>query len=46
MPGIDESKWVLVTGVTAGIGGALARAIANLPSRPRVIAAVRFGDRL
>jgi NADP-dependent 3-hydroxy acid dehydrogenase YdfG len=46
MPGIDESKCVLVTGATAGIGGALARAIANLPSRPRVIAAGRREDRL
>jgi NADP-dependent 3-hydroxy acid dehydrogenase YdfG len=46
MPGIDESKCVLVTGATSGIGGALARAIANLPSRPRVIAAGRRDDRL
>lgn len=46
MPGIDESKCVLVTGATSGIGGALARAIANLPSRPQVVAAGRRNDRL
>lgn len=46
MPGIDDSKCVLVTGATSGIGGALARAIASLPSHPRVIGAGRREDRL
>lgn len=43
---IDDSKHVLVTGATAGIGRALALAIADLPSHPRVIAAGRRKDRL
>jgi short-subunit dehydrogenase involved in D-alanine esterification of teichoic acids len=46
MPSIDDSKTVLVTGATAGIGRALALAIADLPSHPRVIGAGRRQDRL
>lgn len=46
MPSIDDSKCVLVTGATAGIGRALALAIADLPSHPRVVAVGRRQDRL
>ncbi|RDB28387.1 putative oxidoreductase DltE [Hypsizygus marmoreus] len=46
MPSIDESKCVLVTGATAGIGRALALSIAGLPSNPKVVAAGRRMDRL
>lgn len=46
MPGIDESKCILVTGATAGIGRALALSLAKLPSKPQVIAAGRRQDRL
>ncbi|KAJ6574824.1 hypothetical protein B0H19DRAFT_1125922 [Mycena capillaripes] len=43
---IDNAKCVLVIGATSGIGRALALAIAELPSRPTVIAAGRRQDRL
>lgn len=46
MPGINDSKCVLVVGATAGIGRALALAIAALPSKPTVIAAGRRKERL
>ncbi|TFK40973.1 hypothetical protein BDQ12DRAFT_678674 [Crucibulum laeve] len=46
MPGIEQSKCVLITGATAGIGHALALSIAKLPSQPQVIAAGRRQDRL
>ena len=46
MPSIDDSKCVLVTGATSGIGRALALALAKLPSKPRVIAVGRRKDRL
>ncbi|KAF9454887.1 NAD(P)-binding protein [Macrolepiota fuliginosa MF-IS2] len=46
MPGIEESKCILVTGATAGIGRALALSLAKLPSNPQVIAAGRRQDRL
>lgn len=46
MPSISDSRCVLVTGATAGIGRALAYAISDLPSKPRVIAAGRRQDRL
>lgn len=46
MPSIDNSKCVLVTGATSGIGRALALAIAALPSKPVVIAAGRRKERL
>ncbi|KAK0447035.1 uncharacterized protein EV420DRAFT_1276377 [Desarmillaria tabescens] len=44
--GISSSKSVLITGATSGIGRALALAIAELPSKPQVIAAGRRQDRL
>lgn len=46
MPSIDDSKCVLVTGATAGIGRALALGISQLPSHPKVIATGRRQDRL
>lgn len=46
MPGIEESKCILVTGATAGIGRSLALALARLPSKPQVIATGRRQDRL
>lgn len=46
MPGINDSKCVLVTGATAGIGRALALAIADLPTHPKVIAVGRRQHRL
>ncbi|XP_006454495.1 hypothetical protein AGABI2DRAFT_182469 [Agaricus bisporus var. bisporus H97] len=46
MPGIEESKCILVTGATAGIGRALALSLAKLPSKPQVIAAGRRQSRL
>ena len=46
MPSIDDSKCVLVTGGTSGIGRALALAIAALPSKPCVIVAGRRKERL
>ncbi|KAJ3995125.1 hypothetical protein F5050DRAFT_1808975 [Lentinula boryana] len=45
-PSIDNSKCVLVTGATSGIGRALALAIAALPSHPKVIGVGRRKDRL
>ena len=41
MPSIDDSKCILVTGATAGIGRGLALALAKLQSKPRVIAVGR-----
>lgn len=46
MATINDSKSVLVIGATAGIGRALALAIADLPSHPRVIATGRRKERL
>ena len=46
MPSIDDSKCILITGATSGIGRALALALAKLPSRPQVIAAGRRKERL
>ncbi|KAF8078420.1 hypothetical protein FPV67DRAFT_1465214 [Lyophyllum atratum] len=46
MPSINDSKCVLITGATAGIGRALALAISDLPTCPEVIAAGRRQDRL
>lgn len=46
MSGIEQSKCVLITGATSGIGRALALAIADLPSRPKVIGVGRRQDRL
>ncbi|KAL1744939.1 hypothetical protein HDZ31DRAFT_37538 [Schizophyllum fasciatum] len=43
---ITQSKCVLVTGATAGIGRSLARAIRALPSKPTVIAMGRRQERL
>lgn len=46
MPSIDESKCVLITGATSGIGRALALDIIHLPSQPLVIGAGRRKERL
>lgn len=46
MPGIADSKCVLVIGATAGIGRALALAVHGLPSQPTVILAGRRQERL
>lgn len=46
MPGINDSKCVLVVGATSGIGKSLALAILALASRPTVIIAGRRQDRL
>ena len=46
MPGIADSKAVLVIGATSGIGRALALAIHDLPSKPTVIISGRRADRL
>ncbi|THU94844.1 NAD(P)-binding protein [Dendrothele bispora CBS 962.96] len=46
MPSILDSKCILVTGATAGIGRALALEIAKLPSKPKVIGSGRRQDRL
>lgn len=43
---IKDSKSVLVTGATSGIGKALALAISQLPSKPEVIAVGRRKGRL
>ncbi|KAL0567174.1 hypothetical protein V5O48_014824 [Marasmius crinis-equi] len=46
MPSINDSKCVLVTGATSGIGRALAVAVSKLPSHPKVIGTGRRPDRL
>lgn len=46
MPGINDSKIVLVIGATAGIGRALALAIHDLPTKPTVIVTGRRQERL
>jgi len=46
MPSIDDSKCILITGATSGIGRALALALVKLPSHPKVIAAGRRKERL
>ncbi|KIK04269.1 hypothetical protein K443DRAFT_93553 [Laccaria amethystina LaAM-08-1] len=46
MTSIKDSKCVLVTGATSGIGRALAQCIARLPSKPCVIAVGRRQERL
>ena len=46
MPSIDDSKCVLITGATSGIGRALAQEILKLPSKPQVIGTGRRKDRL
>ncbi|KAF8167913.1 hypothetical protein B0H34DRAFT_683640 [Crassisporium funariophilum] len=46
MPSINDSKCVLVTGATSGIGRALALDISKLPSKPRVIGSGRRKERL
>ncbi|KAI5122347.1 hypothetical protein M0805_004105 [Coniferiporia weirii] len=46
MPGINDSKCVLVIGATSGIGRALALAICALPTKPTVIVAGRRKERL
>ncbi|KAF8912852.1 hypothetical protein CPB84DRAFT_1759673 [Gymnopilus junonius] len=46
MPSVDDSKCILVTGATSGIGRALALALAKLPSHPRVIGTGRRKERL
>jgi len=46
MPSIDDSKCILITGATSGIGRALALDIAKLPTHPKVIATGRRKDRL
>jgi NADP-dependent 3-hydroxy acid dehydrogenase YdfG len=46
MPSIDESKCVLITGATSGIGRALALDIIKLPSHPVVIGTGRRKERL
>lgn len=46
MPGIKDSKVVLIIGATAGIGRALALAIHDLPTKPTVIVTGRRKERL
>ena len=46
MTTIDESKCILITGATSGIGRALALDIANFPSQPVVIGTGRRKERL
>ncbi|KAG7096709.1 hypothetical protein E1B28_004123 [Marasmius oreades] len=46
MSSINDSRCVLVTGATSGIGRALAIAISELPSHPKVIGTGRRPDRL
>ncbi|KAL0067642.1 hypothetical protein AAF712_005357 [Marasmius tenuissimus] len=46
MPSINDSKCILITGATSGIGRALAVAITKLPTNPHVIGTGRRPDRL
>jgi len=46
MTSIEESKCVLITGATSGIGRALALDIAKLPNQPVVIGTGRRKERL
>ncbi|KAF9535833.1 hypothetical protein CPB83DRAFT_888498 [Crepidotus variabilis] len=46
MPSIDDSKCVLITGATSGIGRALAFEILKLPTKPTVIGTGRREERL
>ncbi|KAJ3499050.1 hypothetical protein NLJ89_g10140 [Agrocybe chaxingu] len=46
MPTIDDSKCILVTGATSGIGRSLALALAQLPNKPTVVGAGRRKERL
>ncbi|TFK57383.1 NAD(P)-binding protein [Heliocybe sulcata] len=46
MPGIADSKCILVIGATAGIGRALALSLLALPSKPTVIVSGRRRSRL
>ena len=45
-PTISDSKCILVTGATSGIGRALAISLAHLPSKPQVVATGRRQERL
>jgi len=45
-PSINDSKCVLITGATSGIGRALAISIAQLPSKPQVVGTGRRQERL
>lgn len=45
-PSINNSRCILITGATSGIGRALALALATLPSKPKVIGLGRRKDRL
>lgn len=46
MPSIDDSKCILITGATSGIGRSLALDLVKLPSKPQVIGAGRRKERL
>jgi short-subunit dehydrogenase involved in D-alanine esterification of teichoic acids len=46
MPGIEDSKTILLIGGTSGIGQALAYALLDLPSKPTVIVGGRRQQRL
>ncbi|KAJ7597236.1 hypothetical protein C8J56DRAFT_742654, partial [Mycena floridula] len=46
MPSINDSKCVLITGATSGIGRSLAQSIHALPTKPTVIGTGRRADRL
>ncbi|KAL0950938.1 hypothetical protein HGRIS_007693 [Hohenbuehelia grisea] len=46
MPSLNDSKCILVTGATAGIGRVLALRIKDLPSKPKVIVTGRRKERL
>ncbi|KAK7060413.1 hypothetical protein VNI00_001178 [Paramarasmius palmivorus] len=46
MPSINDSKCILVTGATSGIGRALALALSQLPSKPKIVGTGRRPDRL
>ncbi|KAI3612165.1 short-chain dehydrogenase oxidoreductase [Moniliophthora roreri] len=46
MTSINDSKCILVTGATSGIGRALAVALSQLPSKPKIIGTGRRPDRL